>query len=162
MYQFIAGNIFTSNAHALVDAVNCLGFKGAGLALQFKQNFPKSFEHYRDHCRDGAMEPGKVLISEEEGGLLIIHFPTKIDYRNPSELGWIAAGLEDLIHQVNTRQIESIAIPQLGCGLGGLNWIDVRALIIAAAERMPDCRVEIYGAAPSSVARPVRKIRYHK
>ncbi|WP_373540382.1 macro domain-containing protein [Chamaesiphon sp.] len=162
MYQFITGNIFNSNAHTLVDAVNCLGIKGAGLALQFKQNFPKSFEHYRAHCRDGAMQPGKVLISSEEGGLSIVHFPTKIDWRNPSKLEWIESGLEDLIHQVNTRQIQSIAIPQLGCGLGGLNWVDVRALIIAAAERMPNCRVEIYGAAPLSVARPLVKIRNRK
>lgn len=150
--NFISGNIFDSNARALVDAVNCIGVKGAGLALQFKRNFPKSYLEYREYCRYDGMSPGTVLVSEENGRI-IIHFPTKVDWRNPSKLHWIELGLIDLVNQVNQREIKSIAIPALGCGLGGLDWEDVRPLIVAAAARMPDCRVEIYGAAPLATTR---------
>lgn len=145
--NFISGNIFNSNARAFVDAVNCMGVKGAGLALQFKRNFPQSYLDYREHCQQNGMAPGQVLVSEESGRI-IIHFPTKVDWRNPSKLDWIELGLIDLVNQVNQRGIESIAIPQLGCGLGGLDWENVRPLIVAAAARMPNCRVEIYGSAP--------------
>lgn len=157
MHKFVAGNIFNSKADALVDAVNCVGIKGAGLALQFKQRFPDSFDHYRRACRDGEIQPGKVLASCGSGGILIIHFPTKLDWRDPSRLEWIESGLEDLVSQAINYQLKSIAIPQLGCGLGGLQWSEVRPLIVAASDQLVNCHVEIYGDAPSTVARPVLK-----
>ena len=145
-YTFTTNNIFHSNCAALVDAVNTVGVKGAGLALQFKQKFPKSYNEYRQYCLSGKMHVGKVLISQEKN-ILIIHFPTKRDWRDPSQIEWIDKGLHDLIAQVNSREIESIAIPSIGCGLGGLNWSDVRPMIIAACRDIPDCRVEIFGTA---------------
>lgn len=141
---FTPDDIFNSKAEALVDAVNCVGVKGAGLALQFKQNFPESFAEYRNYCQSGNMQPGSVLISSEKDKL-IVHFPTKQEWKDGSQIDWIKSGLDDLTTQVNDRGISSIAIPKLGCGLGGLDWAEVRPLIVAAAEKMPNCKVEIYG-----------------
>jgi hypothetical protein len=39
---------------------------------------------------------------------------------------WIETGLEDLKRVVVEKKIWSIAIPGLGSGSGGLNWVDVR------------------------------------
>lgn len=155
-HTFLSGNIFDSKCAALVDAVNTVGVKGAGLALQFKQRFPESYNQYRQYCFDGKMRPGEVLISQEKN-IFVIHFPTKQDWRDPSQLEWIERGLGNLIAQVNSRQIPSIAIPSLGCGLGGLNWSDVRPLIVAACGEMPECRVEIFGAAASASKPNLRK-----
>ncbi|MFG0294558.1 MAG: Appr-1-p processing protein, partial [Maioricimonas sp. JB045] len=45
---------------------------------------------------------------------------------------------------VRERNIESIAIPPLGCGLGGLKWNDVRPLIEDAFAESPEVRVLVY------------------
>ena len=40
--------------------------------------------------------------------------------------------------------IRSVAVPPLGCGLGGLDWTDVRALLLDAAARHPELRWRLY------------------
>jgi len=42
MIKFVKGNIFESNAEALVNSVNTVGVMGKGIALQFKERFPRS------------------------------------------------------------------------------------------------------------------------
>jgi hypothetical protein len=66
------------------------------------------------------------------GPRLIIHFPTKRHWRQPSQLAWVRDGLQDLARVIRSEGISSIAIPPLGCGNGGLNWADVRPEIEAA------------------------------
>jgi O-acetyl-ADP-ribose deacetylase (regulator of RNase III) len=59
----------------------------------------------------------------------IVNFPTKNHWRDASYLTDIRSGLESLAFEIDLLKISSIAIPALGCGLGGLDWLDVRELI---------------------------------
>ena len=43
MIRFTKGNLMTANAEALVNTVNTVGVMGKGIALQFKEEFPKNF-----------------------------------------------------------------------------------------------------------------------
>jgi len=63
---------------------------------------------------------------------LIINLPTKRHYRDASRLDDIRAGLQALRQEIQTQGIESVAIPALGAGLGGLPWGDVRQEIETA------------------------------
>lgn len=56
----------------------------------------------------------------------------------------IESGLVALVDEVKRRGIKSIAIPPLGCGLGGLNWKDVRPLIERAFEVLPGVRTVVF------------------
>ena len=60
---------------------------------------------------------------------LFLCFPTKIIPQKRSELVWIEDGLSDLRQLIPTLWIKSLALPALGCGLGGLPWRDVKPLI---------------------------------
>ena len=68
---------------------------------------------------------------------LFLCFPTKIIPRKRSELAWIEDGLSDLKRLIPTLRIQSVALPALGCGLGGLDWKIVRPLIEAAFANSP-------------------------
>lgn len=128
MIRFVTGDLFESDAYALVNAVNCEGVMGKGIAYQFKERYPYNFKAYRDACKIGVLNPGK-LFSCEENGKLIINFPTKDKWREPSRMSYIDAGLSALAVLIRDRGIPSVAIPPLGAGNGGLVWRDVRELM---------------------------------
>lgn len=48
------------------------------------------------------------------------------------------------MQEVRNRGIGSIAIPPLGCGLGGLNWADVRSRIQESLVAISELRVLLY------------------
>ena len=135
MIRSKSGNIFESEADALVNTVNCVGVMGRGLALQFKKAFPQNFEEYRQACDRGEVVPGRMFITEPNtltSPKFIVNFPTKRHWKGKSKTEDIEAGLSALRDEIEARHISSIAIPPLGSDLGGLHWPDVRRLIVSA------------------------------
>lgn len=147
MTEFTEGNILESNAEAVVNTVNTVGIMGKGIALQFKRAFPSMFEAYEQACERGEVELGKMH-TFDRGSLFnpryVINFPTKKHWKGKSKIEDIESGLRDLIRQVKALNVQSVSVPPLGCGHGGLNWADVKPLIIEAFEELPDVRVLIY------------------
>jgi O-acetyl-ADP-ribose deacetylase (regulator of RNase III) len=160
MIRKATGNLLQADAEALVNTVNCVGFMGKGIALQFKQAWPENFEAYAKACKAGNVRPGQMFIWET-GRMVdpkfIINFPTKRDWREKSRITDIKSGLRALIADVRRLGIRSIAVPPLGCGNGGLNWRDVRPLIEEAFAELPDVSVLLYSpeGAPDAKAMPV-------
>lgn len=132
---FVSGDIFSSGCQALVNPVNCVGVMGAGLALSFKNRFPYNFTQYKKACASGLITIGSCL-TIREGETWIINFPTKTHFKNKSELNYISNGLPSLINELNKHKIISVAIPALGCGLGGLNVKEVKPVIEAAFKNL--------------------------
>ena len=147
------GNLLEAEVDALVNTVNTAGVMGKGLALQFKKAFPEVFHDYEAACKRDEVIVGRMHVSRRPAApRFIINFPTKKHWRGKSKLEFIRAGLIDLVAQIESLGIESIAIPPLGCGLGGLSWADVEPLIISALEPLPNLRVLLY--APDGGPRP--------
>ncbi len=146
MIQYKTGNILDSDTQALVNTVNTVGVMGKGIALQFKKAFPANFKTYAAACKNKSFHIGELLITTEKTLLnekTIINFPTKKDWRKPSEYSYIEQGLIALKEQIITKNIQSIAIPPLGAGNGGLNWQQVKQLLIQHLEHI-DCDIYIY------------------
>ncbi len=147
MIHFVTGNILDSSAQALVNTVNTMGVMGKGIALQFKKQFPNNYRIYKEVCEQNALQVGQLLIIEEDsmfsGKKVIINFPTKTNWRLPSEYEYIEAGLKELKKVVLERNIESIAIPPLGAGNGGLEWQKVKKMIIDTLSDL-DCETYLY------------------
>lgn len=147
MINFLQGDITRDQADALVNTVNCVGFMGRGIALQFKKVFPENNRDYVAACKRQELQPGRMFVhlnSSLAGPRYIINFPTKRHWRGKSRLEDIELGLMDLVRVVQDLGVKSIAIPPLGAGLGGLDWREVRPLVVAAARRLPDTTVRIY------------------
>ena len=123
---------------------------GKGLALQSKQRFPANFASYASACRAGALFPGHMHIFDTGSSQprYIVNFPTKRHWRDPSRLDDVARGLEALAGAVATHDIPSLAVPPLGCGLGGLSWPDVLQLIDRHLSPLPHADIVVYGPAP--------------
>jgi len=147
MIELTSGDILKDEADAIVNTVNCVGVMGRGIALQFKNAWPKNFKAYEAACARKELQPGRMFIFET-GQLTspryIVNFPTKRHWRGNSRVEDIESGLVALASDIKSRGIRSIAIPPLGAGLGGLDWDDVRPLIEKHLSPLSDVTIRIY------------------
>ncbi len=147
MIEIQHGDILRADAEALVNTVNCVGVMGRGIALQFKKAFPENFKAYKAVCDRKEMKPGMVLIHDLNrlaNPNYIINFPTKRHWKGKSRMEDIDSGLIALANEVRGRDIQSIAIPPLGCGLGGLDWREVRLRIERTFNKLPNVQILLY------------------
>ena len=141
MIRFKTGDLLAEEAEALVNAVNCGGVMGRGIALQFKMAFPENFRAYSQACKRNEVQPGRMFVYETHQPVnprYIVNFPTKRHWRANSRMQDVEAGLRDLVDVIRERNIRSIAIPALASGLGGLAWDEVRPRIEASLRSLGD------------------------
>lgn len=141
--KYTKGNIFDSQCQAIINTVNCEGKMGKGLAYQFKKKFPEMEQDYVKVCLNGELYPGKLHIYQEKN-FLIINFPTKKKWREKSKIEYIIIGLRKLKEEIVKRGINSVAIPPLGAGNGGLNWNEVKTEINRELLDIEDVVFEVY------------------
>lgn len=148
MIKFLTGDLFESKAEALVNTVNTVGVMGKGIALQFKNLFPNNYKVYKEACKNNALKIGDLLVTVDQnistGEKIIINFPTKKHWRQPSEYTFIESGLDDLVELIKTKHIKSIAIPPLGSGNGGLQWGRVKVIIKEKLSAINNVTIEVY------------------
>ena len=143
----IDGNIFFSKLQTLTVPVNLCGVMGKGLALHTKQKFPDVYVAYQDACRSKRVTEIKPYLYKREGSLdeeladfgadlttpnavkWFLLFATKRKWRENSRLEDIEGGLDWVQRNFKEQGIQSLAMPALGCGLGGLDWKDVGPLM---------------------------------
>jgi len=126
-------DIFNSNCDCIIIPVNIVGVMGAGLAKQCKEKFLGIEYIYKDLCTNEALTIENPVIMENKltkQPKYICLFPTKIHYKNSSKEKWIINGIKSLIKKLKHSDIKSIAMPKLGCGLGGLDWNKMKQKII--------------------------------
>ena len=165
MVELVTGDLFRSDAVAYVNAVNTVGVMGAGIARQFRTRFPTMYRAYVAACAAGDVQIGRMHVFDRGpvspsicsprygdqlpcaaygGPRYIFNFPTKRHWREPSDVEYIRAGLDDLLLQVRVRRVYSIAIPALGCQLGGLRWEVVEPILREALEPATYVRAQLY------------------
>ena len=146
---------------------------GRGIALEFKKRYPKNFQAYKEACTRDEVQPGKMFVFELEPAYqqpalasmgvdqeseqppkprYIINFPTKRHWRAKSRMEDIDSGLDALRQEIVDRKIKSIAIPPLGCGLGGLQWDDVRPRIAEMLAKISDGDIDAVILEPGGYA----------
>ena len=147
MIEFRQGDLFEDRAQALVNPVNCVGVMGKGLALQFKERFPDNFREYAEACYQGRLKPGQMLVFNNhrpDVHRYIINFPTKRHWKDQSRTRDICTGLRALAGEIEDRRIASVALPALGCGLGGLRWSDVKPIIREELSGLTGVEITVY------------------
>jgi O-acetyl-ADP-ribose deacetylase (regulator of RNase III) len=147
MLEFGSGNLLNAEVDALVNTVNTVGVAGKGIALQFRQAYPDNFRAYAAACKRGEVVPGRMFVHDSGRfgfGRYVVNFPTKRHWRAGSRIEDVQSGLDDLVRVLRDLHINSVAIPPLGCGNGGLDWNDVRPLIERAFADVPDVRAVVY------------------
>lgn len=129
MITYTKGNILESKLHMITCPVNTKGVMGKGLALDFKKTFPGLAEAYAKACEMETCRVGRPWIYRVNDAKAVLCFPTKADWRKPSTYQFIEYGLLGMVQLHLQGELHSVALPPLGCGLGGLEWAKVKPMI---------------------------------
>ena len=121
MITYVVCDLFASPAQTLVNTVNTVGVMGKGVAKDFKAIYPEMFSRYQELCERGEFNIGQ-LWPYRTSNKLILNFPTKKHWRNPSRPEYIEAGLKSFAEKYHLYGVTSISFPLLGCGNGELDW----------------------------------------
>ena len=140
MIDYIKGDIFSSPAKVIVNTVNTVGVMGKGIALAYKERYPNMFLAYRNACEKKMFQIGKLMLYYAPDHWILL-FPTKENWRNPSRIEYLKAGLEKFVNTYAEKNITSVAFPRLGCGNGELNWDDVRPVMESYLKNLP---IDVY------------------
>ena len=130
------GNLFTSSQMALGHGVNCKGLMGAGIAKMFKENYPLNYREYQAACGVGdprlgptMLLPGRSLITMEDNRR-IVNMATQYHPGRDARYTWLHLAARDAMLGLERLGIRSMAIPEIGCGIGGLRWDLVESILL--------------------------------
>jgi O-acetyl-ADP-ribose deacetylase (regulator of RNase III) len=137
------GDLFTTKAVALGHGVNCRGIMGAGVAKTFKTNFPINYAEYRDHCHRKILMPGKTLMVAERDKQ-IYNMASQLSPGPDASYLWLFNAALSAARIARRHGLHSIAIPQIGCGIGGLQWERVSKLLEAIEIIVPAFDWEVW------------------
>ncbi len=146
--KIVTGNIFTTECQVLVNAINCVGVMGAGIALECRLRYPEMHEKYIQLCDKHKIDIGLLWLYKCPERW-ILNFPTKKHWKYPSKKEYLHAGLQKLCDSYQARGIKSIAFPLLGADKGGIPTEESMS-IMQSYLRNIDIPVEIYKYDPKA------------
>lgn len=142
------GNIFNSNAMAVVNTVNCVGAMGKGIALDFKLRYPEMFKEYQKICFRRMLKPGQILPYTKTKPI-ILNFAIKDDWKDPSKVEWIEETLQKFVENYHHMGLTSVAFPWMGAMNGGLPFETIQNLTRKYLSNLSDIDIEVYEFDPN-------------
>lgn len=142
-YKEIRGNIFNSNAMAIVNTVNCVGVMGKGIALEYRLRYPDMFAEYESICNQKLLKPGQIL-PYRKSKPWILNFAIKDDWKQPSKAQWIESTLQKFCSNYREMGIYSVAFPLMGAMNGGIPVELIWTLTREYLSEINDIDVEVY------------------
>jgi O-acetyl-ADP-ribose deacetylase (regulator of RNase III) len=140
MIHEVSGDILLSSAHAIAHGVAPNDPFHSGLALALREKWPAMYKDFRHYCQSSHPKPGTtwawsgtgeaahttvrlVALLTQEGGYEHGAKP------GPASVSNINHTLKDLHAWTEREKIQSLAIPKLCTGVGGMAWDAVAPLI---------------------------------
>jgi len=142
-YREVHGDIFTSNAEAIVNTVNCVGAMGKGIALEFKKRYPDLYAAYRQACARKEIQPGHVWIYQAKDRI-IFNAAVKDDWRDASRIVWVESCLKELIERCRTMKVKSLALPWMGAMNGWIPVDEIKASTRKILSGITDFDISVY------------------
>ena len=140
----IQGNLFTTKADVLFHGCNTKGKMFAGIAKEFYLLYPEMFKEYKQLCDEGEYSVGDChLFLSEKDRKFIANLATQEFPGKDARLYAVEESFEKLCVECNRLNLQNLVGPRIGCGIGGLNWGDVRTVLANLADKY-SINLEIY------------------
>lgn len=122
------GSIFSSELQGWAHGVNVDGLMGAGLAKTVKLHYPEVYEHYRDACDDG-LRGGDTVVVRANDGSYSFNLASQERPGPHARFSWLRKSAESAIAFAEEEELDGIAFPMIGAGIGGLDAEKVEKLL---------------------------------
>ncbi len=147
MLHEVSGDILLSKAQVIAHGVAPDDHFNQGLALSLRENYPSMAKDFRHYCHVSHPKPGEVWAWAGADGRRIVNLmtqePPPSKNANPGKATShnVNVALRNLKHLIETEGFESVALPRLATGVGGLDWAEVRTLI---DNQLGDLNIPVY------------------
>lgn len=147
MIYEVSGDILLSDAKVIAHGVASNDNFASGLALSLREHWPSLYKDFRNYCHIYHPKPGELWVWVNEEGLRIVNLMTQeAAYDHGTKPGkasieYVNRTLKALKQFIEDEKIESLALPRLATGVGGLSWDDVRPWIY---KHLEDLNIPIY------------------
>lgn len=128
MLLMVTGDMFAGleDGDAIAHGCNCQGVMGAGVAGIVSKRWPIMYEEYRRLCEAGLLRPGDIHPYMTDEGVLVFNLMTQDWPGKDARLTWIGQCIAKMYYRAwRSGEIDTIRIPAIGAGIGGLNFLDV-------------------------------------
>lgn len=148
MIEKIKGNLLEAQVNAIAHGCNCQGIMNAGIAKDIKEKYPKMYKEYKSLCQTDLAIPGQLQLYIQKDSPYIINLFTQNTIREGATLEYIDEATKLLAQRLSEyRQkdpkLNTLGMPKIGCGLGRLNWKQVKPIIESNLKDL-DMRILIY------------------
>jgi len=136
--EIIEGDLLNSGEFVIAHGCNCRGVMGAGVAGQIARRWPHVLEENRRMVRHlnfypGVVQPASTAFawSHPSRGepLTVMNMATQEDPGPNAKYDYVDLAFRNLAELCVVTNIDRVAIPQIGCGIGGLQWKIVEDVI---------------------------------
>ena len=133
---FKKGDLFTSTSQAIGHGCNTKGLMVAGIAVQFKNRYESMFYAYKWLCEAGRLEPGTVFpyYAAETDRRVIYNIASQENPGANAEAVLLYRGLVETFQHMQRNGLNTLGLPAIGAGIGGLE----RDSVIYAIDRALD------------------------
>jgi O-acetyl-ADP-ribose deacetylase (regulator of RNase III) len=135
MIKEVQGDILKTTCRAIAHGIAPNDHFDSGLAAQLREFWPALAKDFRHWMHTHRSEPGGLWTWTTPDGRRIVNLltqaaaPDEKSHPGKAHLTYVNHALRELRAEIVREKIESIALPRLATGVGGLAWDDVRPLI---------------------------------
>lgn len=135
----VVGDLLGSEEKFIAHGCNTQGVMGRGIARLIAERYPEVEHTYRVACRAKDFRVGScqdVFVPEE--GRTIFNLGTQRFPGKDATYWAVMLSIGNLFEWCRTMNVARVAIPRIGCGLGGLDWNSVEWVIRGVYDWVPD------------------------
>lgn len=124
--KLIKGNLLDTECYQIAHGCNAQGVMGSGVAKAIRDEWPEVYEFYRNAYDSRGLSLGEIITVPLNNGKKIVHNCITQDKFGRSgekfvNYGALAKCLLTISQKSDTvtERYNAVAIPEIGCGLGG-------------------------------------------
>lgn len=124
----VTGSVVHADEIAIGHGVNCKGLMGAGVAKAIREYYPQISGAYIQWCNNGA-KGGDVQLYKVSNERVVVNIASQELPGADARYDWLATGLAKAVNELHAIGLNTMAIPRIGAGIGGLDWEAVKVIL---------------------------------
>lgn len=147
MIKEVSGDILLTKARVIAHGIAPNDHFNTGLAHELREQWPAMYQDFRHYCHAEHPKPGETWVWAGTEGKRIVNMFTQdapLNHQgNPGRANThnVNQALRQLRQIIEKEEFESLALPRLATGVGGLDWEEVLPLV---KKHLGDLKIPIY------------------